>query len=359
MVFVSIAGFNFQVNIKLLFSSLHRAATEDFPDRQMGAMVSQFVKEHGNFVQVSDLPIMRSEEGMNIVARGRWSSSEPLGRRVRLHFFARDLTGWSSKTYPNSHLGLSAAVRTLQQVLSIIWGKPFNGVLDGVIDALEGHKNLMRYQPIAYLAYRLEYALGTFQVIVFDPHSSDEKDRRRSPAGCASILSDLMANAMDLKSFELYPHLHFFRDRGIYDQLFATLKGFDGISAELNSAAAAGITAAGGVAADSNKKKNEERKAARKEARKKSKEKKAADKALKGASTVPEVAKAERVCFVHVAKLLNLSVDSCPYKTECRFVHPVSLSQEHKTKLMAQLSDLDQKGVLSTVQKAMLVKIQQ
>jgi hypothetical protein len=340
--------FNFQVNMKLLHASLHRAAKNDYPLRLKGSSLETFIADHGHFALICDLGIMESEVGLNLVARGRWALSEPVAKRVRLHHFARDFTGWTSKTHPASHYSLSSAVRTLQQVIAILWGAPFEGILDGVLGLLEGREKVMRFQPIAYLAHRLELAMGAFQAIVFDPDGTEERDRRRTPAGCASILWDLLGEAMQLTDFEGYPHLFFFRAGGIYDQYFATIRSFNG-----GSAAAAGTTTAGGGAA--------RQKGTLQTGKKRTKKDNGGEstgKATGGAAADREEEDETRICYRHAAKVLGSSSEECRHQSECKFRHYKNFSSKRKARLVEQLTESGKKGELPVALKALLLKAQ-
>ena len=155
------------------------------------------------------------------------------------------------------HEAIAAAVMTLQRVLSVLWGRAFAGVFDGVMQVLGSDEHLLRDQPIAYLAYRLEGAMGSFQMIGFDPQSTMEPVRRCSSEGCALILKELLGDAMDVENFEEYPHARFMRVGGIFEDRFALIKGVDGTALGKDAAAAAGEDAAMGEPQERTRKQQE------------------------------------------------------------------------------------------------------
>jgi hypothetical protein len=174
-------------------------------------------------INTTHLPPISDPLQFERILLGKWSLAD--AHRPRLHQFASSpailAAGWPSSSSSLSKQILAATILDLQKVLTAVWGAPFAQVLSPFAALFVSIPDTIFLFSTAYIAAQVERALDAFAVIVGEhtpggPYAL----ARKSAAGCAQLLSDLMQAAANVAQWEPYPCHAFFAPEGLYQSTF-------------------------------------------------------------------------------------------------------------------------------------------
>jgi hypothetical protein len=209
-------------DLKLDFARIRRAASSRHPGSSMPEeYLEEELKMFEGLDAINYLPCIKDDAKLMRIIMGAWDLTGA-DRLLLSDFLATKPAagGWDITSEPMSKLIFFEACKNLQLCIGAIWGKKFARAIKSIFPLQYERKKLIHYYPTAYLAARVEQAMHRFHVVVFAEVTAAGGPRaklRRTPQGCADILSELMNEAMDTTLWEPFKCDMFFAPGGYYE----------------------------------------------------------------------------------------------------------------------------------------------